>query len=111
MELLTQPYYRQETNGSPRRIITMDRLRVKQHATPHQTTGHGPGAVELRHRLYPLVWPHHGRHVLGLADGAAARQSRTTALRMVPGCQGQGRKEAHRTGPHAVLCAAAGLDC
>src|SRR6266542_2444197 len=91
MEMLTHPYSPEETDGSPRWIIAMDRLCVKQHAASHQTAGHGPGAVELWHGLYPLVWPHHGRHVLGLAAQRAARQSRTALVRMVPGCQQLGR--------------------
>src|SRR5262245_59251872 len=111
MELLTQPYYQQETNGSPRWIITMDRVCVKQHAAPHQTTGHRPGAVELWHRLYPLVGPWHSRDLLGFAAQAATRQSRTAFVRMVSGCQRQGWKEAYQPGGYAVLCAAAGLDC
>ena len=43
----------------------MDRVCVNQHAAPHQTAGHGPGPVELRHRLYSLVWPRHGGASLG----------------------------------------------
>src|SRR6266542_10481 len=104
MEVLTHPYCRQETYGSPRWIIAMDCLRVNQHAAPDQTTGHRPGAVELWHRLYPLVWPWHGRDLLGLAAQRAAGQSRTTLVRMVSLCRRQGRKEAQQPWCYDLFC-------
>src|SRR5262245_789219 len=66
--------------------------------------------MELWYRLYPLVWPQHGRDLLSLTDRAATRQSRTTLVRMMSGHQGQGWHQTHRVGRRPVLCAAPALD-
>src|SRR5215211_2118921 len=93
MEGLNHPYRPEETDGPPRRIIAMDRLCVNQHAAPHQTAGHGPGPVEFWDRVYPLLWPQHGRHLFGLAAQGEGRQPRATLVRMVSGCTRQSRTQ------------------
>src|SRR5438045_469083 len=103
MEALKMPSYWEETDGSPIWIIAIDRVCLKQLAAPQQTAGHRPGAVELRHRLHPLVRAWHAGHLSGSPAAPEGRDARTALVRLVFGGAGQERRQTARPRSHALL--------